>query len=96
MSKTKRARGLYDKQQLINAVCAVKSNKMTSVQASKFYKVPESTIRTHAKQPSMHIGAGRRFYLSLKQEGYLVELIRSFQLIGVRLTKPILKKLSGE
>ncbi len=57
------------------------------------------TKRAHGlydKQPSMNIGAGRRFYLSLKQESYLVEIIKSFQLIGVRLTKPILKKLSGE
>ena len=96
MAKTKTLRVLYDEQKLIDAVDAVKSHKMTSVEASKVYQVPASTIRSHTTKASMRFGAGRRFYLDSKQECYLVELIKSFEPIGVKITKPILIKVAGE
>ncbi|CAF1528476.1 unnamed protein product, partial [Rotaria sordida] len=95
MSATKH-RGLYAKEKVINAVRAVKDGKMTSVEASKFYKVPSSTIRCHVNGYSARIGAGASFYLSKKQEDYLVELIKSFESIGLRLTKLVLKKIVGQ
>ncbi len=44
----------------------------------------------------MHIGADRPFYLTTKQEVYFVELIKSLEVIGVRLTKIILRKVVRE
>ena len=41
-------------------------------------------------------GAGRPFYLSPKQEIYLVELIKSLDEIGIWLTKNVLMKIIGE
>ena len=96
MAKTKHVRGVYDEQKLVDAVREVKSGKMTSIEASKSYKVPGSTIRSHVVKASLKIGAGRHSYLNLEQETYLVELIKSFGPMGVRLTKPILNKIAGE
>ena len=96
MAKTKHVRSLYDKQKLIDAILEVKSGKMTSIEASKSYKVPGSTIRSHVFKASLKIGAGPRSYLNLEQEAYLVELIKSLGSMGVRVTKSILKKIAGE
>ena len=96
MAKRKPIRSLYDEQKLIDAVQAVKNHKMTSVQASKVYQVPGSTIRTHITKASMKFGAGRSHYLDSEQEKHLVELIKAFEPIGVRVTKPILTKITGE
>ena len=89
-------RGLYEKQQLIDAVTSVLDGEMTSVYASKFYHVPQGTIRTHVNNVTLGIGAGRRVYLNEEKEGYLVDLIKSLEFIGVRLTKSVLKKVVGE
>ena len=70
--------------------------KMTSVKASEFYHVPQSTIWSHINNDLLHVGAGRPFYLSPKQEIYLVELIKSLDEIGIRLTKSVLMKVIGE
>ncbi|CAM2730588.1 unnamed protein product, partial [Rotaria socialis] len=40
--------------------------------------------------------AGSSYYLNCKQEDYLVELIKSFETIGVRLTKPVLRQIVGQ
>ena len=96
MSSVKRRRGLYDKEQLISAIRAVEEKKMTSTKAAKVYGVPSSTIRSHLNNSTLCIGAGRPFYLNKKKESYLVELIKSLSLIGVRLTLVILYKLVGE
>ena len=96
MSNKKRRHGRYDKQQLINAVQAVTDNRMSSIIASHLYHAPESTIRTHVQNTSLQFGAGRKFYLSSKQERYLIELIKALKSIGVRLTKVVLKKVVGE
>ncbi|CAM4850469.1 unnamed protein product [Rotaria magnacalcarata] len=96
MSAIKRRRGLYSKQQLIDAVRAVKEGEMTSVKAADEYKVPAGTIRFHVNNDSLRIGGGRSFYLSSKQEDYLVELIKSFETIGVPLTKIALRMIVGQ
>jgi hypothetical protein len=96
MTKKKCPHSRYDKQQLITAVRAVADNRMSSVKASRLYHIPESTIRSHVRYPLLHVGAGRKFYLSSKQERYLVELIKALESIGVRLTKIVLKKVVGE
>ncbi|CAF1521020.1 unnamed protein product [Adineta steineri] len=96
MVKVKRPRGVYIKQKLIDAINAVRSGKMTSVKASEKFTVPESTIRCHIRKPNLRVGAGRSFYLSGNEEKYLVELIKSFDDIGFRLTKPILNSIIGQ
>ena len=69
---------------------------MTSVKASEFYHVSQSTIRSHINNDLLHVGAGRPFYLSPKQEIYSVELIKSLDEIGIRLSKNVLMKIIGE
>lgn len=96
MSPIKRRRALYSKEQLVEAIRAVKDGKMTSVKAAEHYKVLSSTIRCHVNEYSSRIGGGTSSYLNPKQEEYLVEAMKSLESIGVRLTKPVLKKVCGE
>ena len=96
MSAMKRLRGLYDKEPLIAAVRAVQEKQITSVKASKVYKAPESTIRSHTTKPGLRYGSGRSFYLIPNQEDHLVELIKSFGNIGIRLTRTILRQIVGQ
>ena len=96
MSLVKRRRSLYLKEQLMNAVRDVKQGTMTSLEAAEHYKVPSSTIRCHANEYSSRVGAGPSFYLNVQQEKYLVEAIKSLEDIGVRLIKPVLKKVCNE
>ena len=96
MSNKKRLHSQYKKQQLIEAICAVVDNEMTLMKSSTHFHIPESTIRSHIRNPSLRIGAGRKFYLTLKQEHYLVDLIKTLERTGVRLTKAVLKKVIGE
>lgn len=96
MPTIKQRRGAYPKEQLIEAVRAVQEGKMTSVQAAETYQVPQGTIRSHTNDQFLRIGSGRSFYLDAEQEAYLVELLKSLEKIGVRLTKPVLRKVVGE
>ena len=96
MFTTKQRRGVYPKEQLVNAIRAVSSGKMTSFKASALYKVPSSTIRCHVNGYTRRIGAGALFYLTEKQEDFLVKLIKSFEAIGLRLTKFVLMKVAGQ
>ena len=96
MSNKRHPHGRYDTQQLINAVRAATDNQMSPVKASRVYHIPESTIRSHIQNTSLRLGAGRKFYLSSKQERYLVELIKALESIGVHLTKIVLRKVVGE
>jgi hypothetical protein len=68
MSSLKLRRGLYDKEQLISAIRAVKDKKMTSIKAAEVFGVPSSTIRSHLNDSSLRIGAGRPFYLNKKKK----------------------------
>ena len=96
MFKIKRFRSRYPEQQLIDTGRAVKNDKMTSVKASQLFIVPESTIRAHVINSSLQIGGGCHFYNNSNQGGYLVDLIKSLEFIGVRLTKIVLRKVTGE
>ncbi|CAF3636594.1 unnamed protein product [Rotaria sp. Silwood1] len=82
-------RGLYPKENLLEAIRLAKEKQMTSVEASEYYHVPQSTIRSHISNDLLRVDAGRPFYLSSKQEPYLVELIKSLDEIGIRLTKNV-------
>ena len=96
MPKVKKQRGLYSKEKLVEAVRAVMNGEMTSIEASIEHHIPSSTIRMHVNNPSLNIGSGRPFYLSLKQEGYLVDVLLSLESMGLRLTKGVLQKIAGE
>ena len=69
---------------------------MTLMKSSTHFHIPESTISSHIRNPSLRISAGRKFYLTPKQEHYLVDLIKTLERTGVRLTKVVLKKVIGE
>jgi DNA-binding transcriptional ArsR family regulator len=96
MAETKRRRGNYLKQKLQQAIAAVIGETMTSVKASEVFDVPQSTIRSHLNKPSTRIGAGRSQYLNKEEEAHLVELMKSLEKIGVRLTRPVLIRVSGQ
>lgn len=96
MSPIKRRRALYSKEDLMKAVHEVKEGKMNSFEAANHYKVPSSTIRCHVNEYSSRIGAGPPFYLNEQQETYLIETIKSLEAIGIRLIKPVLKKVCSE
>jgi predicted transcriptional regulator len=96
MAETKQRRGQYPKQKLQQAIAAVIGETMTSIKASEVFEVPRSTIRTHLNKPSTRIGAGRSQYLNEDEEAHLVELIKSLEKIGVRVTRPALLRVSGQ
>jgi transposase-like protein len=96
MSTNKRTRSKYPKEKLQEAARAVIEGSMTSVTAAETYGIPQSTIRSHVNHPTKRIGAGRSSYLDQEKERHLVELIKSLEQIGVRLTKPILRKVVNE
>ncbi|CAF0999160.1 unnamed protein product [Didymodactylos carnosus] len=93
---SQRKRTSYRKQDLEEAVLAYKNKEMTSVEAAKKYRVPESTIRRHKSNPAEKIGAGRPNLLNDNQEQYLVALIKELEQIGVRTTKSCTLKIVGE
>ncbi|CAF4483836.1 unnamed protein product, partial [Didymodactylos carnosus] len=90
---SQRKRTSYRKQDLEEAVLAYKNKEMTSVEAAKKYRVPESTIRRHKSNPGEKIGAGRPNLLNDNQEQYLVALIKELEQIGMRTTKSCTLKI---
>ncbi|CAF1561429.1 unnamed protein product [Didymodactylos carnosus] len=50
----------YTSENVKDAVAAYKSGSMTSVEATKTFKVPESTIRNHAQNSQLRTGVGRK------------------------------------
>jgi hypothetical protein len=96
MSSIKPRRGGYSKQQLFDAIDAVKEGRMTSIKASQIYHVPQSTIRSHMTNSALRVGAGRSYYITGKEEGYLIDLIHSLSEMGIRLTKVVLSQIIGE
>ncbi|CAF1420526.1 unnamed protein product [Rotaria magnacalcarata] len=93
---TKRRRVTYSLDDFCNAVTAYRNKTMTSIAASKKCGVPESTIRKHKDNKTNRVGSGRPSALSVDQEQYLVALLRELQSIGVRLTREILAKITGD
>lgn len=78
------------------AVKAYHDKTMTSVEASKIFGVPESTIRKNKNKIRTHVGGGRHRILSKTQEDYLIALLQQLDSIGVRLTKENLSKITGD
>jgi hypothetical protein len=93
---TKKRRVVYSLDAFRQAVSAYRDKKMSSVEASKEFGVPESTIRKHRNDTKNDVGSGRPPILSINQEKYLVALLEELHSIGVRLTKEILSKIIGE
>lgn len=96
MSPAKQRRSAYGKDQLEAAIKVVKEGVMNSIQAGRVYKVPSSTIRSHLSKPLSRLGAGRPFYLNDEEERCLIDMVKCIHKIGIRLTKSVLKKISGE
>ncbi|CAF5014167.1 unnamed protein product, partial [Rotaria sp. Silwood1] len=91
--KTKRS--LYSKEALTKAIEEYK-NGSTSSELTTKYGIPGSTIRNHKSNSKLKVGGGRPTLLTDQQEQYLVELLINLELVGVRLTKPVVIKLSSE
>ncbi|CAF4561957.1 unnamed protein product [Didymodactylos carnosus] len=68
---------------------------MTSVQAAKTFKVPESTIRNHARNSQLKIGVSQKTLLSEEEEQYFVSLIKYAQYFGTKFTKSIVRKYAA-
>lgn len=93
---TKRRRVTYSVDAFRDAVTAYRNKTMSSVAASKEFGVPESTIRKHKDNKTNRVGSGRPCTLSMDQEQYFVALLQELQSIGVRLTRDILSKITGD
>ena len=91
-----RRRATYTFDAFHRAVTAYQKKTMTSVEASKAYGVPESTIRKNKAKIRTHVGGGRPRILSTSQEDYFVALSQQLESIGVRLTKENLSKITGD
>jgi hypothetical protein len=85
----------YSKEDLTKAIDEYKSGATSSEVAAK-HGVPGSTVRNHKCNPTMRIGGGRPQLLTNTQEQYLVELLKNLEVIGVRLTKPVVMKFSSD
>ncbi|CAF1282496.1 unnamed protein product [Didymodactylos carnosus] len=85
----------YTSENVKDAVAAYKSGSMTSVQAAKTFKVPESTIRNHARNSQLKIGVDRKTLLSEEEEQYFVSLIKYAQYYGTKFTKSIVRKYAA-
>ncbi|CAF4994429.1 unnamed protein product, partial [Rotaria sp. Silwood1] len=86
---------LYSKEALTKAIEEYK-NGSTSSELTTKYGIPGSTIRNHKSNSKLKVGGGRPTLLTDQQEQYLVELLINLELVGVRLTKPVVIKLSSE
>ncbi|CAF0967846.1 unnamed protein product [Rotaria sordida] len=86
----------YSSENLRQAIQAYSSGSMSSVDAAKFYGVPESTIRNHKRRPAMTIGSGRPYLLKKNDEEYLVQLLLDLEQTGLRLTKKKVMKVSQD
>jgi transposase len=62
----------YQVQDLVAAV----TSSLSSIEASKRFKVPARTIRSHRQTPSQKYGSGRHRYLNDEQEDYFLSLIK--------------------
>lgn len=96
MSEPKWLCGDYPKEKLQQEIDVVLAQKMTSVKASEVLKAPQSTIRTHLKKPFTRIGAGRSMYLNTEEEAQFVELTKSLEKVGFKLTRKVLLRTAGQ
>jgi hypothetical protein len=88
-------RSNYSKEDLTKAVNEYKNGSTSSSLTTK-YGIPGSTIRNHKSNQKLRIRGGRPTLLTNHQEQYLVELLKNLEFVGVRLTKPVVMRLSSE
>jgi hypothetical protein len=88
-------RSSYSKEDLARAVDEYNHGAISTAITAK-YGIPGSTIRNHKLNPKLGIGSGRPTLLSNEQEKYLVELLKNLEVIGVRLTKPVVIELASD
>ncbi|CAF2097554.1 unnamed protein product [Rotaria magnacalcarata] len=86
----------YSMEKLQQAIEAYSTGSISSIEAAKFYSVPESTIRNHKRRPSMSIGSGRPFLLQKNDEDHLVQLLLDLEKTGFRLTKKKVMKIAQD
>jgi len=71
------------------------NNSAISIAITAKYGIPGSTIRNHKSNPKLGIGSRRPTLLSNEQK-YVAELLKNLELIGVRLTKPVVIKSASD
>ncbi|CAF4954480.1 unnamed protein product, partial [Rotaria magnacalcarata] len=86
----------YSMEKLQQAIEAYSTGSISSIEAAKFYSVPESTIRNHKRRPSMSIGSGRPFLLQKNDEDHLVQLLLDLEKTDFRLTKKKVMKIAQD
>ena len=69
---TKKRRVTYSQDAFRAAVSAYRDRTLSSVDASRKFGVPESTIRKHKNKTKNRIGSGHPFLLTKEQEEYLI------------------------
>ena len=93
---TKKRRLTHSQDAFRAAVSVYRDRTLSSVDASRKFGGPESTIWKHKNKTKNRIGSGHSFLLTKEQEEYLVALLRELESIGIRLTKEILSKVCGD
>jgi len=71
------------------------NNSAISIAITAKYGILESTVRNHKSNPKLGIGSRRPTLLSNEQK-YVAELLKNLELIGVRLTKPVVIKSASD
>ncbi|XP_045767620.1 MFS-type transporter clz9-like [Maniola jurtina] len=86
-------RALWSEDNLVSAVRAVQSGRLSTYKAAERYKIPRRTLRNHLQTGSLKKTLGRKFILSDDQEADLVSGILRFAEIGLPVTPLILRRL---
>ena len=81
---------------LQRAIQAYSSELMLSVDAAKFYGVPQSTVRNHKSRSPMSIGSDRPYLFKKNDEEYLVQPLLDLERTGFRLAKNKVMKISQD
>jgi hypothetical protein len=87
-------RSSYSKENLTRATDECNSDAISTAITAK-YGIPRSTIRNHKSNPKLVIRIRCSTLLSNEQK-YLAELLKNLELVGVRLTKPIVMQLASD
>ncbi len=81
----------YPVQDLIDAI----TSSLSSIEASKTFKIPARTIRSHRQTLSQKYGAGRHRYLNDEQD-YLLSLIKLLPDYDFTVTSDVALQLAAE
>ncbi|CAF5006493.1 unnamed protein product [Rotaria sp. Silwood1] len=82
----------YPVQKLVDAI----NSDLSSIEASKHFKVPERTIRSHRQNPEQKFGGGRYRCLNNEQEDFLLSIFKLLPEYGFTITADVAFKLSNE